>query len=92
LCPGGWRKVVNKDGKPTYRALYFNAIEKIQGETDIVHIQRVSKVRERIVEEVKKVKTKYKVNFKTNSLLCSPLLYDSLALEELSMTEASMTD
>ena len=92
LCPEGWRKVVDKDGKPTYRALYFNAIEKTLGETDIAHIQRVSKVRERIAEEVKKVKTKYKVNFKTNSLLCSPLLYDSLALEELSMREPSMTD
>jgi len=91
LCQEGWKKVVDKDGKPTYRALYFNVIEKTQDETDIAHIQRVSKVRERIAEEAEKVKKEYNVNFKTNSLLSSPILYDSSALEELSMREPSMT-
>ena len=91
LCPEGWRKVVDKDGKPTYWALYFNVIEKTQDETNIDHIQRVSKVRERIAQKVKEVKTKFNVNFKTNSLLCSPLLYDSLALEDLSIRDMTIT-
>lgn len=85
----GWRKVVDKDGKPPYRALYFNIISQNQGETEIVHIQRVSKVRERIAQEVKEVMTAFNVNFKTNSLLCKPFLYDSLALEDLSMRTTS---
>ena len=87
LCGEGWRKVVDKDGKNTYRALYFNIIKKNQDKSYIAYIQTVSKVRERIAEAVEKVKTKYKVNFKINSLLSSPLLYDSLALDELSMRE-----
>ena len=28
LCPHGWQKVYDKDLKLTYRALYFNTIEK----------------------------------------------------------------
>ena len=90
LCGEGWRKVVDKDGKNTYRAFYFNTIVKSQDESYIAYIQTVSKVRERIAEAVEKVKTKYKVNFKINSLLSSPLLYDIIALEELSMREPSM--
>ena len=83
----GWQKVYDKDMKITYRALYFNTIEKQRGEDDISHMQRVGKCRERISEEVKKLKKERDVNFKINSLLSRPLLYDETALEEQSMRE-----
>lgn len=83
----GWMKVVNKNGKPIHKTLFFNIFEKSQDENDTDHIQKVSKVQQRIAEEMKIVKRNYcmkdyNVNFKTNSFLSSPLLYDSLALEE----------
>jgi len=82
LGPDGWSKVYDKDMKPTYRSLYFNIIKKVQGEDEKSYIQRVSTIRGRIAEEADKVKKKYHVNFKVNSLLSKPFLYDESALEE----------
>jgi len=83
LYPEGWRKVVDKDGNPIHQTLYFNIIKKTKDESDVDHIQRVSKVREKIAKEMKKVRRYfsekgYNVNFKTNSFLSIPLLCDSL--------------
>ena len=89
LKPLGWKKVYDKDLKITYRALYFNTIEKQPNEDDISHIRRVNKIRERIREEADKLKEKHGVNFKINSLLSKPILYDEQALEELSVREGS---
>ena len=89
LKPLGWKKVYDKDLKITYRALYFNTIEKKLNENNTSHIQRVGKIRERIREEADKLKMKHGVNFKINSLLSKPILYDEQALEELSMREGS---
>ena len=89
LKPLGWKKVYDKDLKITYRALYFNVIEKQQNEDDISHIRRVGRVRERIREEADKLKTQHGVNFKINSLLSKPLLYDEEALEDISKREGS---
>ena len=87
LCNHGWQKVYDKDMKITYRALYFNTIEKQLGENDISHIRRVGKCREMIREEVEKLKKERDVNFKINSLLSRPLLYDEAVLEKQSMRE-----
>ena len=76
LKPLGWKKVYDKDLKITYRALYFNVIEKQPNEDDISHIRRVGEIRERIRQEADKLKTQDGVNFKINSLLSRPLLYD----------------
>ena len=85
----GWKKVYDKDLKITYRALYFNIIEKQPDEDDITHIQRVGRIRERIREEADKLKTQYGVNFKINSLLSKPILYDEEALKDMSMSKGS---
>ena len=87
LRSNGWMKVVDKNGKPIHKTLFFNIFEKSQDENDVDHIQKVSKIPQRIAEEMKIVKRKrymkhYNVNFKTNSFLSTPLLYDSLSLEE----------
>ena len=89
LSTGEWRKVYDKDMKLTYRALYFNIIKKYQGEDDNTYIQRVGKIRQTLVEEADKVKKEYDVNFKINSLLSKPFLYDELALVEQSVREGS---
>ena len=85
----GWKKVYDKDLKIIYRALYFNVIEKQPNEDDIAHIQRVGRIRERIREEADKLKTQYGVNFKINSLLSKPILYDEEALKDMSMSKGS---
>ena len=89
LKPLGWKKVYDKDLKITYRALYFNVIEKQPNEDDISHIRRVGRIRERICEEADRLKKQYGVNFKINSLLSKPLLYDEEALEDMSMREGT---
>ena len=69
LNPKGWRKVYDKDMKPTYRALYFNTIKKEYSENDnceedeISHIQRVNKIRKEVQEKAKEVMKEYKVEF-----------------------------
>ena len=89
LCSRGWQKVYDKDMKITYRALYFNTIEKQPNEDDISHIQRVSKYREMIRDEVERFMIERRVNFKINSLLSRPLLYDPTTLQEQSIREVS---
>ena len=89
LSTDGWRKVYDKDMKLTYRALYFNIITKHQGEDDNTYIQRVSKIRQTLAEEAHKVTKEYDVNFKINSLLSKPFLYNELALVEQSMRQGS---
>ena len=89
LSEDGWMKVYDKDKKLTYRALYFNIIPKHQDEDDTKHIQRVGKIRITLVEEAKKVKKEYDVNFKINSLLSKPFVYDEPTLVEQSMREGS---
>ena len=91
LCPHGshlgWKKVCDKDMKPTYRALYFKIIPKDKDEDNILYIQRVNKIRSTLLEEVDKLRTKHDVNFKINSLLSKPFLYDEDYLTEQSMRE-----
>ena len=89
LSGDGWMKVYDKDMKLTYRALYFNIIQKHQDEDDNAYIQRVNKIRTTLAEEAKKVKKEYDVNFKINSLLSKPFVYDEQALLEQSMREGS---
>ena len=89
LCPQGWKKVYDKDLQISYRALYFNTIEKQPNEDDITHIQRVSKCRDEIREVVEKLKEERGVNFRINSLLSRPLLYDPATLQEQSTREES---
>ena len=89
LSGDGWMKVHDKDRKLTYRALYFNIIPKHQDEDDIAYIQRVSKIRTTLTEEANKVKKEYDVNFKINSLLSKPFVYDEPTLVEQSLREGS---
>ena len=90
LCPDGWKKVHDKDMKITYRSLYFKTIEKQSDKEDnTTHIQRVAKCREKIRKEVEKFKEQKNVNFKIDSLLSRPLLYDPATLQEQSMREGS---
>ena len=89
LYPHGWKKVYDKDLKITYRALYFNTIEKLPSEDDITHIQRVGKYRDMIHDKVEELKKERGANFKINSLLSRPLLYDPPTLQEQSMREQS---
>ena len=85
LGPAGWRKVVDKDNKLTYQALYFNIIPKQTGEEDKVYIKQVAQIKDTIAEEVKKAKQLYNnPNFKTNCLLSKPFLYDGMASDEIS--------
>ena len=79
----------DKDMKITYRALYFNTIEKKRNEDDTTHIQRVAKYREIIRKKVEELKSDQGVNFKINSLLSRPLLYDPATLQEQSIREES---
>ena len=73
----GWKKVYDKDETPTYRALYFNKIERKQNEEEVEHNRRVGEVRVRIREKVKELlASKPDVNFKTNTLLSRAILYD----------------
>ena len=89
LYPHGWQKVYDNDLKITYRALYFNTIEKLPSEDDITHIQRVDKYREMIRDKVEKLKEERGANFKIDSLLSRPLLYDPPTLQEQSTREKS---
>ena len=89
LSEDGWMKVYDKDMKLTYRALYFNIIQKHRDEDDDDYIQRVSKIRTTLAEEANKVKKEYDVNFKINSLLSKPFVYDEQTLLEQSMREGS---
>lgn len=82
LGPEGWKKVYDKDGKGTYRALYFNIIPKRRDEDGISYIKRVNRIRSTLFEEGDKLRTKYDVNFKINSLLSKPFLYDDDYLTE----------
>ena len=78
LAPLGWRKVCDKDMTSTYRALYFNIIPKDEDEDDDKYIRRVSQVRSMLADEadkLKKTESKFKVNFKINSLLSKPFRY-----------------
>ena len=77
LAPRGWKKVCDKDWTPTYRALYFNIIQKHEDEDDDSYIRRVSEIRSILVDEVCKVKkdNNIKVDFKFNTLLSKPFRY-----------------
>ena len=81
----GWKKVYDKDKKLTYRALYFNTIPKHQNEDDTAYIQRVGKIRTTLAEAVEELKGNCDVNFKFNSLLSKPFIYDEPTLAEQSM-------
>ena len=90
LYPKGWRKVCDKDLKPTYRALYFNTIKKEpDDEKDNHHMQRVNEIRKEVQEKAKEIMEEYNVKFKINSLLSRPLLYDEEALKEQSQQQDS---
>ena len=77
----GWKKVYDKDKKLTYRALYFNTIPKRLNEDDTAYIQRVGKIRTTLAKAVEELKG----NFKFNSLLSKPFIYDEPTLAEQSM-------
>ena len=83
-----WKKVYDKDLKSTYRALYFNIMERKPNEDEITHYRRVGEIRERICEAVKLVREQHNVNFKINSLLSKPILYDKPSPEEQSLMVA----
>ena len=87
LC--GWKKVYDSDFKITYRALYFNTIKKDPQESENAHIQRVNEIREKICDEAKDLMTKRGVNFKIDSLLSKPFLYNLQVLKKQSVTEGS---
>ena len=91
LTEDGWKKVYDKDMKLTYRALYFNCIPKDLDEDDDAYIRRVGKVRKTLAEEVDKVKEDYNVDFKINSLLSKPFIYDEPTLAERSVSEERIT-
>ena len=86
-----WEKVYDKDLKSTYRALYFSTIERQPNEDEITHNRRVGEIRGKIHEAVKLLQEKYGVNFKINSLLSKPILYDKLSTEEQSQKVAAFT-
>lgn len=89
LSGDGWRKVYDKDMKLIYRALYFNTIPRNQDEDENAYIQRVGNIRKMLDKEASKVKKECNVNFKINSLLSKPFLYDEQALLEQSVREGS---
>ena len=99
LSRHGWKKVYDKDETVTYRALYFNnTIKKSANDDEITYILHVAEVRDELANEVAKIREKYGVNFKINSLLSKPLLYDKSAIEqlrrqhgELSLVKSSQT-
>ena len=82
LGQDGWQKVYDKDTKLTYRALYFNIIEQIRTEDEPTFVQRVGQIRHKIAHEAKTLMKDRGVNFKINSLLSKPFLYNEKALEE----------
>ena len=81
LRPHGWKKVYDKDSKLTYQALYFGIIQRQPGEDENAHNRRVGRVRESIREKVITLQEQYGVEFKINSLLSKPILYNELAPE-----------
>ena len=89
LYPGQWKKVYDNDFEITYRALYFNTIKKAPKETENDHIQRVNEIRVKIYDEAKDLMTKRGVNFKIDSLLSKPFLYNIQVLKKQSVTEGS---
>ena len=76
LRPDGWKKVYDKDSKLTYQALYFGIIERQPGEDENAHNQRVGRIRETIREKVITLQRQHGVEFKINSLLSKPILYN----------------
>ena len=82
LGQDGWQKVYDKDTKLTYRALYFNIIEQSPTEDEPTFVQRVGQIRHKIAHEAKTLMKDREVNFKINSLLSKPFLYNEKALEE----------
>ena len=85
LGPEEWKKVFDKDTKLTYRALYFNIIKRRSTEDESTFVQRVGQIRHKIADEAKQVMKDRGVNFKINSLLSKPFLYNEEALEEQTM-------
>ena len=81
LRPDRWKKVYDKDSKLTYQALYFGVIPRQPGEDENAHNRRVGRVRESIREKVITLQEQYGVEFKINSLLSKPILYNELAPE-----------
>ena len=86
-----WEKVYDKDLKSTYRALYFSTSVRRPNEDEITHNRQVGEIREKIREAVKRLQEKYGVNFKINSLLSKPILYDKQSTEEQSQKVAAFT-
>ena len=80
LRKDGWKKVYDKDGMATYRALYFNKSEKQENESDVEHNRRVGQVRSKIREKVVELQESCGVNFKINTLLSKAILYDDQTL------------
>ena len=89
LHPGGWKKVYDNDFEITYKALYFNTIKKAPKESENAYIQRVNKIRDTIYDEATNLMTKRGVNFKIDSLLSKPFLYNIQVLKKQSVTEGS---
>ena len=85
LGPEEWKKVFDKDTKLTYRALYFNIIKHRSTEDEPTFVQRVGQIRHKIANEAKQVMKDRGVNFKINSLLSKPFLYNEEALVEQTM-------
>ena len=81
----GWRKVVDKDGRASYRALYFNIIPQDIDENDKEYIKQVAQAKETITEKVYKVKQQYNnPNFKINCLSSKPFLFDGMEFDQIS--------
>ena len=76
LRPDGWKKVYDKDSKLTYQALYFGIIQRTPGEDENTHNRRVGRIRETIREKVITLQQQRGVEFKINSLLTKPILYN----------------
>ena len=72
----GWKKVYDKDSKLTYQALYFGVIERQTDEDESTHNRRVGRIRETIREKVIALQQENNVEFKINSLLSKPILYN----------------
>ena len=72
----GWKKVYEKDSKLTYQALYFGVIVRQPDEDESTHNRRVGRIRETIREKVIALQQQNNVEFKINSLLSKPILYN----------------
>ena len=76
LRPDGWKKVYDKDSKLTYQALYFGIIQRKPGEDENTHNRWVGRIRETIRQKVITLQQQRGVEFKNNSLLTKPILYN----------------